>query len=90
MFRTKISTKGQLVIPAKLRQADGIAEGDVFRMERLETGNYHLIRESPAPNHGVVRWLMDCPVKDWADSIDSESTDTIQGVFAEGQDEIPG
>jgi AbrB family looped-hinge helix DNA binding protein len=74
---TTISTKGQIVLPAELRQQDGIEPGQEFDIERIEQGKYRLIRRQLRANDGVVDWLLACPEKDFFVSIDSESTDAL-------------
>jgi len=75
--KTTVSSKGQIVIPAELRQQDGIEAGQEFDIERLERGEYLLQRRSMPVNEGAIQWLLDCPAKDWFVSIESESTDTL-------------
>ena len=74
---TKVSTKGQLVLPAELRRRDEIRPGEEFEVERLDRGDYRLIRVAPPPNAGVVDWLLACPEKGYFVPIESESTDTL-------------
>jgi AbrB family looped-hinge helix DNA binding protein len=74
---TTISTKGQIVLPAELRQQDGIEPGQAFEIERVERGEYRLVRRQPTPNDGVVDWLLACPEKDFFVPIASESTETL-------------
>ena len=74
---TTVSSKGQIVLPAEIRQQDGIEPGQEFEIERLERGEYRLVRLEPAANEGLVDWLLACPVKGFFVSIDSESTDTL-------------
>lgn len=76
-MRTKVSTKGQIVLPAELRQSDGIEAGQEFELERLDRGEYRLVRVRSEPNAGVVDWLLDCPQKGYFQPIESESTDTL-------------
>jgi AbrB family looped-hinge helix DNA binding protein len=75
--RTKVSTKGQIVLPAELRERDGIAPGQEFEVERLDADEYRLRRVSPPPNDGLVDWLLSCPERGYFVAIDSESTDTL-------------
>jgi AbrB family looped-hinge helix DNA binding protein len=75
--KTKVSTKGQIVLPAELRRRDGIRAGEEFEVERLDTGEYRLLRVAPAPNEGLVDWLLACPEKGYFVPIESESTDTL-------------
>ncbi|MBV8189834.1 MAG: AbrB/MazE/SpoVT family DNA-binding domain-containing protein [Alphaproteobacteria bacterium] len=76
-MKTTISSKGQLVLPAAIRQQDDIQPGQEFEIERLDRGDYRLRRCAPVPNEGVVDWLLACPVKDFFVPLDSESTDTL-------------
>lgn len=76
-MKTSVSTKGQIVIPAELRQRDHILPGQQFQIERLEAGEYLLKRESATDNAGFVDWLLACPDKGWFEPIPSESTDSL-------------
>jgi hypothetical protein len=76
-MKTAISSKGQIVLPAEFRQMDGIEPGQEFDIERLDCGDYRLVRRVPPPNQGAVDWLLACPHKDFFVPIDSESTDTL-------------
>ena len=75
-MKTTISTKGQIVLPAELRDADGIAPGEQFDVERVSAGEYRLTHVAPSPNVGVIDWLRSCPTTDWFTPMQSESTDT--------------
>ena len=76
-MKTVVSSKGQIVLPAELRQRDRILPGQRFAIERLDAGQY-LLKKQPAPdNEGVVDWLLACPEKGWFEAISSESTDTL-------------
>lgn len=74
---TTISSKGQIVLPAELRKLDRIAPGEQFEIERLDEGEYRLIRATPRANIGLVDWLLACPEKGYFVPIESESTDTL-------------
>jgi AbrB family looped-hinge helix DNA binding protein len=76
LVKTTISSKGQIVLPAALRQQDRIEAGQEFDVERVDRGEYRLRRTMPS-NEGVVDWLLDCPEKDFFVPIESESTDTL-------------
>ena len=76
-MRTKVSTKGQIVIPSEFRAQDGIEPGQVFEVERIDRGEYRLVRRPPASNEGVVDWLLSCPGKGFFVPIESESTDAL-------------
>ena len=76
-MKTSVSTKGQIVLPAEVRRQDNIEPGDVFDVERIEAGEYRLVRRAPRPNKGVLEWLLACPDKGFFAPIESESTDTL-------------
>jgi AbrB family looped-hinge helix DNA binding protein len=76
-MKTRISSKGQIVLPAELRQQDGIEPGQQFDVERLDRGEYRLIRQESPANEGLVDWLLACPAKGYFVPIESESTDTL-------------
>jgi AbrB family looped-hinge helix DNA binding protein len=76
-MRTTVSSKGQIVVPAEIRRQDRIEPGQQFEFERIDRGEYRLVRQAPRPNEGVVDWLLACPEKDFFQSISSESTDTL-------------
>lgn len=76
-MKTRISTKGQIVLPAELRHQDAIRPGQEFEIERLEAGEYRLVRSAPRPNEGLVDWLLACPEKGYFAPVESESTDTL-------------
>ena len=76
-MKTTISSKGQIVLPAELREQDQIEAGQEFEVERVDRGEYRLVRRPRHPNEGVVDWLLACPEKDFFVPIESESTDTL-------------
>jgi AbrB family looped-hinge helix DNA binding protein len=76
-MKTRVSTKGQIVLPAEIRQQDDIRPGQEFDLERIDRGEYRLIRQQPRANEGVVDWLLACPEKGYFTPIQSESTDTL-------------
>ena len=47
------------------------------RNERIDRGEYRLVRRQPRPNEGLVDWLLACPQKGFFVPIESESTDTL-------------
>ena len=73
---TRVSSKGQVVLPAKLRQRDRIRTGQEFDVERVGRGEYRLVRRAVS-NEGAVDWLLECPTKGYFVPMDSESTDTL-------------
>ena len=76
-MKTTVSSKGQIVLPAEIRQLDGIEVGQEFDVERIDRGEYRLKRRSAPPNQGVVDWLLTCPEKGFFVPIESESTDSL-------------
>jgi AbrB family looped-hinge helix DNA binding protein len=75
--KTTISSKGQIVLPAELRHQDGIETGEEFEIERIDRGEYRIVRRTKPPNEGVVDWLLACPEKGYFVPIESESTDSL-------------
>jgi AbrB family looped-hinge helix DNA binding protein len=75
--RTRVSSKGQIVLPAEVRRQDQVEAGQEFEVERLDRGDYRLVRRASRPNEGVVDWLLACPVRGFFVPIESESTDTL-------------
>jgi bifunctional DNA-binding transcriptional regulator/antitoxin component of YhaV-PrlF toxin-antitoxin module len=76
-MKTVVSSKGQIVLPAEFRQMDEVEQGQEFDVERLDRGDYRLVRRAIPQNEGVLDWLLACPKKDFFGAIDSESTDTL-------------
>lgn len=76
-MKTSISTKGQIILPAEIRRQDGIEPGQEFAIERIDCGEYRLIRLSPPGNQSLLEWLLACPEKDFFVPLESESTDTL-------------
>jgi AbrB family looped-hinge helix DNA binding protein len=74
---TRVSTKGQIILPAELRKQDGIEPGQEFEVVRIDRGEYRLILRKPRPNEGLVDWLLACPEKGYFVPIESESTDSL-------------
>jgi AbrB family looped-hinge helix DNA binding protein len=75
--RTRISSKGQVVLPAELRRQDRVEAGQEFEIERLDRGDYRLVRRASRPNAGLVDWLLACPEKGFFVPVPSESTDSL-------------
>ncbi len=65
------------MLPAELRDADGIVPGEVFEIDRLGPDAYRLTRVTPPPNRGAVEWLRSCPEQGWFVEVESESTDSL-------------
>ena len=77
-MKTTVSTKGQIILPAEIRQRDGIESGQEFEVERIDRGEYRLKRKERRRNEGLVKLLLACPVKDWFEPMDrKETTDDI-------------
>jgi AbrB family looped-hinge helix DNA binding protein len=49
-MKTAVSTKGQIAMPAKIRQRDDIELGQMFEIERVGRGEYRLRRLAPSGN----------------------------------------
>jgi AbrB family looped-hinge helix DNA binding protein len=77
IMKTTVSSKGQIVLPAEFRQMDRIEPGQEFDVERLDRGEYRLVRRAPRPNDGAVDWLLACPAKGYFVPVESESTDAL-------------
>jgi bifunctional DNA-binding transcriptional regulator/antitoxin component of YhaV-PrlF toxin-antitoxin module len=75
--RTRVSSKGQVVLPAELRGQDRVEAGQEFEVERLGRGDYRLVRRASRPKTGVVDWLLACPEKGFFVPVPSESTDAL-------------
>jgi len=76
-MRTTVSSRGQIVLPAEFRRADRVEAGQQFDVERLDRGDYRLIRRAAPHNEGAIDWLLACPRKDFFVPVDSESTDAL-------------
>ena len=76
-MKTTVSTKGQVILPAEIRQRDNVVPGQEFEVERIDRGEYRLLRRQPPPNEGLLDWLLACPEKGYFVPIESESTDTL-------------
>ncbi len=76
-MKTTVSSRGQLVLPAEFRRLDRIEAGQEFDVERLDRGEYRLVRRTARPNDGAVDWLLACPAKGFFVPVSSESTDTL-------------
>ncbi len=76
-MKTTLSSKGQMVLPAGLRDRDGIGPGQEFEIERLDRGVYRLTATRPPKNQGLVDLLLACPEKDWFVALESEPISQI-------------
>jgi len=76
-MKTTVSSKGQIVLPAEFRKMDRVEPGQEFDVERVDCGDYRLVRREAPRNKGVIDWLLACPQKDYFAPIDSELTDAL-------------
>jgi AbrB family looped-hinge helix DNA binding protein len=76
-MKTTVSTKGQIVLPAELRQQDQIEPGQEFEIERVGRGEYLLRRLSPPSDRSLLDWLLACPEKGFFVPIEPEPTGTL-------------
>jgi len=76
-MKTTLSSKGQIVLPADLREQDAIEPGQQFSIERVAPGKYVLEKLTVPERSGIAAWLARCPEHDWFEPIPSESTDTL-------------
>jgi AbrB family looped-hinge helix DNA binding protein len=75
--KTTVSSKGQIGLPAEIREQDDIQPGQEFTIERLDRGEYRLRRRTPPPNEGVVFLLLSCPEIDFLVPIESRVTRSL-------------
>jgi AbrB family looped-hinge helix DNA binding protein len=73
-MKTTVSTKGQIILPAEIRQRDGIESGQEFEVERIDRGEYRLKRKERRRNQGLVKLLLACPIKGWFEPMDRRET----------------
>jgi AbrB family looped-hinge helix DNA binding protein len=75
---SKISSRGQIILPAKIRRQDGLEAGQEFEVQRVRRSQYLLRRKTHRPNEGLVKLLLACPVKGWFQPMGrTETTDDI-------------
>jgi AbrB family looped-hinge helix DNA binding protein len=79
-MRVTVSTKGQIILPAEIRRQDGIEPGQQFDIERVEPGEYRLVRRRSRAKEGLVDWLLACPEKGIFSAVPSGSTDPVSGL----------
>lgn len=72
-MKTRVSLKGQIVLPAELRRRDGIEAGQEFDVAVSISSS----GERAPLNDGVVDRLLACPEKGFFVPIEFESTDTV-------------
>jgi AbrB family looped-hinge helix DNA binding protein len=76
-MKTTVSSKGQIVLPAELRERDEIRTGQQFSIKRLKSGRYVLERLVEADKGDIVDWLLACPEKGWFEPLPSPGTDSL-------------
>jgi AbrB family looped-hinge helix DNA binding protein len=76
-MKTTVSSKGQIVLPAELREQDRIRPGEQFAIERIRAGEYRLKKLAVPENVGLVDWLLACPEKGWFWPLASESAASV-------------
>jgi AbrB family looped-hinge helix DNA binding protein len=76
-MKTSLSSKGQIVLPAELREQDRLRSGQQFAVERIAAGEYLLKKLASPGKPGLTAWLSSCPEKDWFEAIPSESTSDL-------------
>ncbi len=65
------------MLPVELRRQDQVEAGQEFEVERVDRGEYRLVRRASRANEGVVDWLLACPDKGFFTPVPSESTDEL-------------
>jgi AbrB family looped-hinge helix DNA binding protein len=80
-MNTTLSSRGQIVLPAEIRSQDNLFAGQAFEIERIDCGEYRLVRRFNRPNEGLVDWLVACPEKGFFVPVESEGTDTLCGIL---------
>ncbi len=77
-MKTTVSSKGQIVLPAEIRQQDDVRPGQKFEIERIDRGEYRLRRTALRRNEGLVELLLACPVNGWFEPMSrTETTDNV-------------
>jgi AbrB family looped-hinge helix DNA binding protein len=52
----KLTSKGQITLPKKLRDELGLRSGDTIGFRRLDTGRYELVRDAvPDEMFGIIK-----------------------------------
>jgi hypothetical protein len=76
-MKTTVSPRGKACCLQNFGQMDRIEAGQEFDIERLDRGEYRLVRRAAPPNDGAVDRLLACPEKGYFVPVESESTDTL-------------
>jgi hypothetical protein len=56
---------------------DRVKAGQESDIQRVDSGEYRLVRRAAPPNEGAIDWLLACPFKDFFAAVASESTDSL-------------
>ena len=56
---------------------DRVEPGQEFDLERVDPGEYRLVRRAAPLNDGTVSWLLACPEKDFFIPVESASTEAL-------------
>ena len=62
-MKTRLSSKGRIVLPAKLLEKDHVKPGTEFEVERVRRDQYRLTRRPAHRHEGLVDLLMHYPTK---------------------------
>ncbi|HEY6342148.1 MAG TPA: AbrB/MazE/SpoVT family DNA-binding domain-containing protein [Bryobacteraceae bacterium] len=62
-MKTTVCSKGEVVLPAEIRRLDRVKPGQEFDVERLDRGDYRLVRRAARRNEGAIDLLLACPQK---------------------------
>lgn len=76
-METRVSSRGQIVLPKALRERDHIRPGQRFTVERLRRGEFVMRALSDSPSQDMVDILLACPTKDYFEPIASELTSDL-------------
>ena len=62
MYTAKVSTKGQIVLPRKVRERSKVRAGDAFEFIESDEPDVIIMRKiARRPNDGLVDALLACP-----------------------------
>lgn len=78
-MKTTISSKRRNGLSGEFGQLDRVEIERVPDPEKLDRGDYRLVRHAAPHNEGAIDWLLACPGKDFFVTIQSESTDCVSG-----------
>ena len=53
-MKVTVSSKGRIVLPDAFRLMDRVEQGQEFEVERVNCGEYRLIRRTPRQNEGAI------------------------------------